>query len=406
MSHGPSAIERCRRLAAFTETPGSTTRTFLSPPMRDVHRTLGAWMEAAGMDVSVDAAGNLRGLYRARRPGARRLLIGSHVDTVIDAGAFDGILGVMLGLALVESLAGRRLGIEIELLAFSEEEGVRFSMPFLGSRALAGTLDTEVLAARDRDGTTVADAIRAYGLDPARLAECRLAPNAAAYLEFHIEQGPVLESLGLPLGVVTTIVGQSRHELTFTGSVNHAGTTPMNLRRDALAAACEWVTAVESLARGTTGLVATVGALEVTPGAVNVVPGRVRASLDVRHACDAGRTRAVEHLLSAASAAAAKRTVTLGAVCKLDQPAVACDNALTDTVAAAFGEAGYTPHRLASGAGHDAMVLAPHLPVAMIFLRTPRGLSHHPDEDVLPGDVDAAFEVGRAFLERWEQAHG
>src|SRR5262249_2333712 len=211
------AIGLCRRLAEFTEEPGHTTRTFLSPPMRDVHRELGGRMERLGMRVSVDAAGNLRGLYPARTPAAPRIIIASHLDTVPHAGAFDGILGVVMGVAIVDALAPRHMPFSIEVIGFSEEEGVRFGVPFIGSRALAGSVDQALLALCDQQGLSVADAIRAFGLDPACLPEAKLAEDVIGYLEFHIEQGPVLESLNYPLGIVENIVGQSRLSICFAG---------------------------------------------------------------------------------------------------------------------------------------------------------------------------------------------
>src|SRR5215471_13398614 len=225
-------ISLCRKLAGFTEEPGHITRTFLSPPMRSVHRELGARMEQLGMSVNIDAAGNLRGLYPARTPGARRVIIGSHLDTVPHAGAFDGILGVVMGIAIVEALTSLRMPFAIEVIGFSEEEGVRFGVPFIGSRALAGTLDEQMLALRDGAGVTVAEAIRSFGLDLAHLPEARLTENTLGYLEFHIEQGPVLESLNYPLGVVEGIVGQNRFNVCFSGKAGHAGTTAMKLRHD------------------------------------------------------------------------------------------------------------------------------------------------------------------------------
>ena len=221
-----SIVERCRALAAMSESPTGVLRTFLSPPMRAVHQRLRQWMEAAGMTVCVDAAGNLRGVYPADRAPAPRLLLGSHVDTVPDAGAFDGVLGVVLAIALVDALGGRRLPFSIEVAAFSEEEGVRFGVPFIGSRALAGTLDAGLLARRDAAGITVEQAIRAFGLDPAQLAEAKLDPSTFAYIEFHIEQGPVLESLDLPLAVVTAIAGQSRLASLFADRPTTPGQPP------------------------------------------------------------------------------------------------------------------------------------------------------------------------------------
>jgi allantoate deiminase len=397
-----NVIDCCLELARFTEQPGSITRTFLSPPMHDVHRTLGAWMERIGMRASVDAIGNLYGLYPGREDGAPRLLIGSHVDTVPDAGAYDGVLGVVLGLALVEKLRGRRLRFGVEVIAFSEEEGVRFGVPFLGSLALIGALDAAALEKRDTADITVGQAIRDFGLDPACVAGAALKGETLGYLEFHIEQGPVLESLDLPLGVVEAIAGQSRLEFRFHGKANHAGTTPMGLRRDALAGAAEWVSAVERVALETPGLVATVGRLEARPGAGNVIAGEVKASLDVRHADDEVRRNAVEESARQAENIAQRRALTVDREARLDQPAVPCDRALTTSLERAVVRAGHTAHRMVSGAGHDAMIVARKAPVAMLFLRSPGGISHHPDESVRPEDIAAALEAGLAFLEELE----
>jgi allantoate deiminase len=373
------AVRCCRHLSTMTEVPGRTTRTFLSPPMRDVHAHLSAWMSELGMAVRVDAVGNLRGIYGD--PEAPRLLIASHLDTVPDAGAFDGILGVVLGIALVET----KPGMAIEVVGFSEEEGVRYGFPFIGSRAFTGTLGDAA--------EIVAPSIRAYGLDPAEIPDARFSPHSVAYLELHIEQGPVLESLALPLGIVDNIVGQSRYHLTFTGKANHAGTTPMHLRHDALAAAAEWIGAVEQ-----SGIVATVGSLSVQPNAANAVPGEVQASLDVRHASDVTRKSVCESLLRKADEAACNRGVQLTYEERLDQPAAPMDHALRVRLSAAVAEAGYPVHHMDSGAGHDAMILAHHLPSAMLFLRSPGGVSHHPDENVLVEDVAAALEAGERFI--------
>lgn len=384
------AIQYCRDLARCSEDPGRTTRTFLSPPMHDVHRLLGAWMRQTGMDVSVDAAGNLRGVRAGSTAGG--IVIASHLDTVPNAGAFDGILGVVLGVVLVEALGSTRSGHSIEVIGFSEEEGVRFGIPFIGSRAVAGTLDEKILTA------PVMDAIRAFGLDPAGLPSARLSSETIAYIEFHIEQGPVLESFGLPLGVVDAIVGQSRSTLTFRGKANHAGTTPMSLRRDALAAASEWICHVEKSAAGEPGLVATVGSVFVEPNAANVIPELVRVSLDVRHSCDETRRSTVAEMLGAAEQICGRRGIALDREQRLDQPAVALDAGLRETLARSVQAAGYPVHHMTSGAGHDAMILAPHVPTAMLFLRSPGGISHHPDESLIAADVEAAIEVGLGFV--------
>ena len=288
-------IDACDTIAQFSEIRGNLTRTYLSPPFHDVHEFLRTWMHRLGMTSHLDAAGNLRGVHSCRRSHAPRLLIGSHIDTVPDAGAYDGVLGVVIALALIENLAENMtatLPFNIEVVAFSEEEGVRFAVPFIGSRALIGDIDEVLLRQTDEHGATLTQAIEAFGLDPAKIPEAVLHPDTFAFIEFHIEQGPVLEELDIPLGVVEAIAGQSRYELTFHGKANHAGTSPMHLRQDALAGAAEWITAVERHAQATAGLVATVGRVEALPGATNVIPGEVRVSLDIRHASDPVRLTA------------------------------------------------------------------------------------------------------------------
>jgi allantoate deiminase len=381
-------IQCCRDLAGFSEEQGRTTRTFLSPPMHDVHRHLGAWMRDAGMQVSIDAAGNLRGLRTGALP--QHIVIASHLDTVPNAGAFDGILGVVMGVALIEALGKIDPRPTIEVVGFSEEEGVRFGIPFIGSRAVTGTL-------HDPD-PAILDAIRAFGLNPAELPLAKFSPTATAYLEFHIEQGPVLESLNLPLGIVDAIAGQSRLNFTFTGKANHAGTTPMQLRKDALTAAAEWILEVEKFASQQPRLVATTGSVAVEPNATNVIPGLARVSLDVRHACDEIRHAAVTGLIAAAEQISKPRGIVVTHEQRLDQSAVAMDATLRSKLAHAVETAGYPVHHMPSGAGHDAMIVAPHIPSAMLFLRSPGGISHHPDESVIPSDVAAALEAGLEFL--------
>jgi len=388
------AIDLCRRIALCSEEPGITTRTFLSPPMRDVYRALGGWMEEWGMRVRVDDAGNLRGLREGRSP---RLIVASHLDTVPNAGAFDGVLGVVLGIALVEAL-GDSTGVGIEVIGFSDEEGVRFGVPFIGSRAAAGTLRAEELP------EAALAAIREFGLNPEHLAEVRLASDVAAYLEIHIEQGPVLESLNLPLGIVDAIAGQSRLSVLFRGKANHAGTTPMALRRDALAAAAEWIGVVERIASAESPLVATTGSINVEPNATNVIAGLARIGLDVRHACDQRRRTAVDRIITAANDIGARRGVRVEVSQRLDQPAVELNAALRERLARAVSAAGFPVHHLSSGAGHDAMILAPVVPSAMLFVRSPGGISHHPEESVLLDDVAAALEAAVRFARDWGQA--
>jgi allantoate deiminase len=395
-----NVIARCRYLAQFTEEPGQIKRTFLSPAMRDCMQAVQGWMEAAGMQVVTDAAGNLRGRY----PGASStsLMIGSHLDTVPNGGAFDGVLGVMMGLALIEAPEREKLPFTIELVGFSEEEGVRYSLPFIGSRALVGRLGAELLTTEDSDGITLARALTSFGLDPSRLDQCVLSDDVAAYLEFHIEQGVLLESEEKSLGVVQAIAGQSRAEITFTGRARHAGTTPMRLRNDAVAGAAEWISEVERVALNTPGMVATVGDLRSHPGAGNVIAGQLRASLDVRHGEDAVRHQAVEHLLAQAVSIAKHRGLTTVSKMLMDQPAVTMDARLCALATDAIRGIGVEPLSMVSGAGHDAMILAERVPSTMIFLRSPGGISHHPDESVRVEDVQNALAAGLTFLRNFD----
>jgi len=393
------AIRRCRWIAQQTEEPGRITRTFLSPPMRAVHNELSTWMAAVGMQTTIDAAGNLRGVYPGASGISRRLYLGSHLDSVPGAGAFDGVLGVVMAIALVHLVAPHRLPFGIEVIGFSEEEGVRFSMPFIGSRAFAGTLDEATLTARDSTGISVREAISGFGLDPARLGEARFAASPLGYLEFHIEQGPVLEDNDLAVGIVQAIAGQSRAEVAFRGRAAHAGTTPMTMRHDALAGAAEWIGNVEAMALGTAGLVATVGRATVSPGAANVIPGECALTVDVRHANDPIRHDALERLKTVAQAIAARRALTIEWRPYLDQPATCMTPSFVSILERAASAAGATAPLMTSGAGHDAVVVAPHMPVGMLFVRSPGGISHHPDETVREEDVAVALSTGLNALE-------
>ena len=393
-------IQRCLKLASFSEDPGSTRRTFLSAPMHKCHQEIVRWMKPLGAQMRIDAAGNLRGVYPAAQLNAPRLLIGSHLDTVPNAGAYDGILGVVLAVALLEELGGRRLPFAIEVVGFSEEEGVRFGTPFIGSRALVGRLDAELLGVVDAHGVPVRKAIEDFGLNPNEISQAELQGNAIGYLEFHIEQGPVLERLNLPLAAVEGIAGQSRLEFTFQGHANHAGTTPMHLRRDAIAGAAEWIGLVERSALEVPGLVATVGKIEAKPGATNVIAGEVHLTLDVRHISDETRTSAADDFTRRAQEIAAHRGLKVRESLTLSQPAVAMDPILVGEIEQAISKTGCTPHRMVSGAGHDAMILAERVPSAMIFLRTPGGISHDPAESVAQNDVEKAIVCGLHLLDQ------
>jgi allantoate deiminase len=395
-------MQRCQLISQCTEKPGEILRTFLSPAMDEVHRTMRPWMEAAGVAVAVDRAGNLRGVYPADGDGsAARLLIGSHLDTVPHAGAYDGVLGVLMGLALVEAGAEPKYPFAIEVVGFSDEEGTRFGAPFLGSRAVVGELTGSLLECVDGNGVSVATAVTNYAQERPEAVEAALSDQCAAYLEFHIEQGPVLESRNLALGIVEGLAGQSRCTVEFIGHAGHAGTNPMKLRKDALAGAAEWMTRVEAMALRFENSVATVGQIAAEPGGVNVIPDEVRCSLDVRHAEDPVRAALVKSAFDEARAVAAKRGLQVKTAQYHEHPAVRLDTGLVALTEHAAEQAGYATIRMTSGAGHDAMVIAPHVPSAMVFLRNPGGISHHPDESVAEQDVAAAIHTGLCFLDEF-----
>jgi allantoate deiminase len=395
-------MQRCDALARFSEEPGRLTRRFATDALRDASAVVAEWMRAAGMIVRQDAIGNLIGRYDADQSGAKTLLLGSHLDSVIDAGRYDGPLGVLVALACVQQLydQGRRLPFAIEVIGFADEEGVRYHTTYLGSQVVAGTLTPATLALTDADGISVAEAIRAYGGDPERLAEARRSStDLLGYCEVHIEQGPVLEARDLPIGVVSAIAGQSRVAVGFTGMAGHAGTVPMNLRQDALCAAAEFILATEALAHDTPGLVATVGQLDARPGASNVIPGLTLLSLDVRHQNDARREQALTQLQQRAEQIAAARRVALSWRIAQTSRALACDPVLTGRLAQAVAALGYPLLSLPSGAGHDGVAISALTQIAMLFVRCKGGVSHNPAESVEQADVGVAIDVLGQFLE-------
>ncbi len=405
-----SLVRWLDELGTISDEPGRLTRTFLSPAMRRANDRVARWMTEAGLAVREDAMGNLAGRLPGPGPRAPTLWLGSHLDTVRDAGRFDGALGVLAPLAALGELRRRgvRLPFAVEVLGFSEEEGVRFARAYLGSKAFTGQLRPADLAARDADGVTARAAAAAWrGRPPAPPVERsparprrRAGPRPLGYVEVHIEQGPVLERERLALGVVSAIAGQSRARLAWRGRAGHAGTTPMALRRDALAGAAEFIRFVESTARLRAPLVATVGSLQVSPGAPNVIPGEAVLSLDVRHPRDAARRSALGHLLAEARAIARRRGLRVTWEKTQDHRAVACNPVLTRLLAASVGTVQSRAPALVSGAGHDAVVVSAVAPVAMLFVRCRAGLSHHPAEHATPADLAAALAALVDFLVR------
>ncbi|HTY88929.1 MAG TPA: allantoate amidohydrolase [Candidatus Acidoferrum sp.] len=397
-----SVTHRCDLLSKLTEAEGETTRTYGSDAMRQANTLVGAWMRAAGMTTRMDAIGNLIGHYAGAKPNARILLLGSHLDTVRNAGKFDGPLGVLIAIGCVEELNRQkiRLPFAIEVIGFADEEGVRYQTACLGSKVLAGCLDKSDLRRKDADGIALADAIRRYGGNPAQLKSAGLNPKTLlGYVEAHIEQGPVLEENQLALGTVTAIAGQTRARVTFVGRAGHAGTTPMSSRADALCAAAEFVLAVEKLAGRTRGLAATVGEISAQPGASNVIPGEVRLSLDLRHARDSVRRSARRALEKIARQIARRRKIRLETEVVYETASVKCSTELSNLLDNAVKRRQKKTIRLPSGAGHDAAVMAGITPTAMLFIRCKNGVSHHPDESVKTADVQMALVVMNDFLQ-------
>ena len=400
-------IMRCAaQLAQHTEAPGMMTRTYLSDAHHGAAAQLAQWMSDAGMQVRRDAAGNVIGRYEGLAAGAPALLTGSHFDTVRNGGIYDGNLGIILPVACIARWhrAGRRFPHAIEVIAFAEEEGVRYKATLLGSRAIAGTFDDSVLERRDEAGISMREAIAAAGFDAAALSAAAYPRDAVlAFVEVHIEQGPVLLDEGLPVGVVTAISGASRFMVRASGLAGHAGTVPMRLRRDAAMTAAEIGLYIERRCTGTPGLVGTVGVLDVPNGAANVVPGNAVFTIDIRAEQDAVRLAAVADVLREMQAIAARRQVLLDINQTHDAASVPCAPWLQAQFAAAIAGLGMPLRYLPSGAGHDAMAVAALTDVAMLFVRCGNGgISHHPDETMTAGDAQAAADVFACFVEHFQ----
>jgi allantoate deiminase len=399
---GPAIVARIDELAAISAEPGAITRIFLSPEHRRAAELLMGWMREAGMTASMDAIGNVVGRYEGDRPGLPCLMLGSHYDTVRNAGRWDGPLGVITAIGCVDALhrQGRRLPYAVEVVGFADEEGVRFASTLLGSRAVAGTFDERALAAKDRDGIAMREALREFGLDPDHVGAAARAPREVlGYVELHIEQGPVLEAENLPVGVVSAISGATRLLVSLTGMAGHAGTVPMGLRRDALTGAAEAILAIETYCRARPGLVGTVGHVLAEPGATNVIPGRAVFTMDVRAAGDTGRTGAVADLIRQIEAIARQRQLEVQVTVTHENRTVACADWLKQQVAAAVSAEGYPLRELPSGAGHDGMAIADLADIAMIFVRCRGGISHHPDEHASLADVEAGARVLLRLIE-------
>ena len=393
---GGQICQRLEILGAMSDEPGKLTRLYLGPAHRSAADQVAAWMREAGMSVRMDSLGSIVGRYEGHEHDASALILGSHIDTVRDAGRFDGTLGVLAAIAVVDRLhaRGRRLPFAIEVLAFGDEEGVRFAGTLTGSRALAGLFDPKLLDEVDRDGITRRQALLDFGTDPSNFAaEIRNPARVLGYLEVHIEQGPVLETEALPVAVVTAINGATRGRITVTGVSGHAGTVPMGLRRDGLAAAAEMILAVERRASSEPDLVATVGMVEIESGALNAVPGTVMFTLDIRSPSDALRKSALAELEHEFRRIAQRRAVDIDAKFTYEASSAICDTKLTDALSASIARAGIKVRHLPSGAGHDAMAFKDILPFAMMFVRCRGGVSHNPAEYASPDDIEIAVAI-------------
>ena len=375
---------------------GGVARLSLTPEERAAKDLVASYMEEAGLAVREDAAGNLFGRREGEDPGAAAVLIGSHVDSVLNGGDFDGPLGVLGGIEVLQTMDEEGVQTErpVEVVAFTDEEGARFSLGMIGSRALAGTLSREDLRFEDRDGVSIEGAMRDAGLDPGKVGEAaRPAGSLAAYIELHIEQGKVLENENLPVGVVTGIAGPVWLRLSFTGEAGHAGTTPMGSRRDALAAAAEVAGVIEEEASATGTTVGTVGQIEAGPGGINIIPGRVELSLDLRDIDEAVRDRAERRIRERAAETCERRGIGLEFEEIQRLPPAPCSEEIRATIAAACEEEGIRPYSLPSGAGHDGMHVAEVCPMGMIFVRSKGGISHNPKEWSSPEDCEAGCKI-------------
>jgi allantoate deiminase len=404
-SLGDEIVGRIDRLGAVSESSNSLTRIFLSPEHRAAADLIMAWMGEAGMHAHLDAIGNVCGRYEGDRPGLPCLMLGSHYDTVRDAGKWDGPLGLITAISCVTDLhrRGRRMPFAIEVTGFADEEGVRFASTLLGSRTVAGTFSESVLRTKDAAGISMREALVQFGLDPDHIgAAARVRGELLAYIELHIEQGPVLEARNVPVGVVTAIAGATRLSARLTGMAGHAGTVPMALRRDALAGAAECIARIEESCRADEGgLVGTVGYIQATPGATNVIPGQAHFTIDLRAPTDIHRKRAMADIVRQIEAIARRRNLALQLDVTHENRTVPCAPWLKAQVAEAVAAEGYPVFELPSGAGHDGMAMVDIADIAMIFVRCRGGISHHPDEHVEIADADAGARVLLRLIENF-----
>lgn len=409
LERATAVMKKIEELALISEEKHCLKRTYGTEAFLRGRDRVAGWMKQAGLDTRVDAIGNVRGRLVSNQPGARTLVIASHIDTVVNAGKFDGPLGVLIGLDGLEQLirTGQSLPFHIELIGFCDEEGTRFHTTYLGSKVVAGHFNPAVLQAKDAAGISLEKAINQIGGDVNQLSKDAIAqPDWLGYFEIHIEQGPVLYNRNIPVAVVSAIACQSRAEVIFKGEAGHAGTVPMDMRKDALAGAARFVSEVEALGKAHTGqLVATVGRLEIAHAASNVIPGEVKCSLDLRSADENLMLASYASIQAKAGEIARERNIEMTwRLIQQSRPTI-CDPGINGLLKEAIAEAGYEVLELVSGAGHDAVPISAVAPVAMLFVKCFRGISHHPLENVEPEDIAAAIRVSDNFIQRFIEKH-
>ncbi|TSJ61525.1 allantoate amidohydrolase [Starkeya sp. 3C] len=403
---GARAAAMIDELGAISASPDHLTRLFLTPEHRRAADIVARWMAEAGLAVSEDAMGTVRGHWHPAGRDAPRLLIGSHIDTVVNAGKYDGPMGVILGILAVQEMvrAGFRPPYGIDVLAFGDEEGTRFPTTLSASSAVAGVFPPASLAAVDAEGISLRDALVAYGKNPDEIPAAAYDPGKViAYVEAHIEQGPVLEAEGEPLGVVTAIAGASRLSVTVTGEAGHAGTVPMRMRRDALLGASEMALAVERIAKADPhGMVATVGRMHVEPGSINVIPSRVVFTIDLRSSSDMSRREALTRFEREAHRIADQRHLGVVISAFHEVATVPCYRDLQLRLRNAVADLGHRAPSLPSGAGHDGQAMSKLCPIGMLFVRCRNGVSHNPAEYTSPDDMGLAAAALIRFIERFQ----
>ena len=388
-------MQRCDALARASLSPDYIERTYLSAAHAQANKMVEGWISEAKMQSWQDSVGNVWGRYASKFVDAPTLILGSHLDSVVNAGKYDGVLGVMLGIELGDFLARHKIDLpfHLDVVGFCDEEGVRFGATLLGSQALAGKWQPDWIELTDENGVSLAEALTEFGLDPSKVTDAKRDPESVrGFLEVHIEQGPLLETRGLPVGVVTDIAGARRFNLIVGGKAGHSGTVPMFMRKDALLGASLCIQAAEEATKRF-DVLATVGQISCEPGAVNVIPGNAQFSLDIRSAKDGVRDRALDWLLNKMRYECHRRGLSIDHIEIHSAGGVACDSGWQRLLENAMRESGIEVNSLASGAGHDAMAMVGYTPMGMLFVRCADGISHHPDEAIIMEDAAAALEV-------------